>query len=180
MVQNSLQRGRGTDLRLWTQMERSTKKRKNKKVMAIQFPKAQQKEVMYNGKQGLVLLVEDNEMVRDVINLFLEQLGYQVVSATDGLEAQEVFRTRHNDICLVFSDVIMPRMDGFQTMAALREIRPDIPIILASGHHEVKDRVAKNGEQPQAVLLKPFTKKELQETLDRVLKDSKVQNKRMA
>lgn len=116
-----------------------------------------------------VLLVDDNEMVRELIKLQLEQLGYHVLCAKNGIEALECFRKRHDEICLVLSDVIMPEMDGWATLAAIKGIRQDTPVVLASGSYEIKAELGKHSQKPQALLQKPFKKKVLKETLDRVL-----------
>ena len=120
-------------------------------------------------KSWQVLLVEDNQMVRELIKLQLEQLGYQVICAKDGKEALEWFRKRHDQICLVLSDVIMPEMDGWATLAAIRGIRGDTPVILASGIYDSKVKAPKSRHQPQAFIQKPFTKMALKETLEKVL-----------
>ena len=120
-------------------------------------------------KSWHVLLVEDNQMVRELIKLQLEQLGYQVICAKDGKEALECFRRRHDQICLVLSDVIMPEMDGWATLAAIRGIRGDTPVILASGIYDPKVKAPKSRHQPQAFIQKPFTKMALKETLEMVL-----------
>ncbi len=123
-------------------------------------------------KKGFVLLAEDNEMVRDMIAIMLEQLGYQVMKANDGMEALELFHACHNEICLVLSDIIMPRMDGWKTLAAIKGIRQDIPVLLISGCYErAQVQPQKDCQKPQAFLQKPFSKKGLKEALDRILTD---------
>ena len=120
-------------------------------------------------KTWTVLLVEDNDMVRELIKLQLEQLGYHPLCAKNGKEALECFREQHDEICLVLSDVIMPEMDGWATLAAIRSIRFDTPVILASGIYEAQIQIQKRRHQPQAFMQKPFTKMVLKETLERVL-----------
>jgi len=138
-----------------------------KSNIAVHFPTSYESQLSGDDEKGLVLLAEDNEMVRDMIALMLEQLGYEVVKANDGMEALELFRERHNEICLVLSDIIMPRMDGWKTLAAIKGIRQDIPVLLISGCYEKGQvQTQKNWEKPQAVLQKPFTKKVLEEALD--------------
>lgn len=120
-------------------------------------------------KTWSVLLVEDNDMVRALIKLQLEQLGYHALCAKNGKEALQCFRKRHDEICLVLSDVTMPEMDGWATLAAIRSIRFDTPVVLASGIYEAKIQIQKRRHQPQAFMQKPFTKMDLKETLEMVL-----------
>ncbi len=69
---------------------------------------------------GTILLVEDNEISREVIRDILEDAGYRVVTAVDGIDAIEVYRARHHEIDLVILDVIMPRMNGREALDAIR------------------------------------------------------------
>jgi CheY-like chemotaxis protein len=123
----------------------------------------------FPGDAGPVLLVEDNDMVRELTQVMLEHLGYEVVSVRDGYEALERFRAEKGYFGLVLSDVVMPGMDGWQTMAAIKALRPDIPVILTSGYSEPRAFVRNRSLQPEAFLNKPFKMQVLQETLDRVL-----------
>lgn len=108
------------------------------------------------GIAGLVLLVDDDPMIRIVANGQLKKLGYEVLEACDGIEAMEIFRTRNDDIALVLLDLSMPGKDGWETMAALRALRPDIPVIIASGYDEAQAMQGFPEEQPQAYLHKPY------------------------
>ena len=124
---------------------------------------------------GAVLLVEDHDMVRDITKAILEQIGFEVLIARDGVEAVEIFRENQDDIGLVLSDMSMPRMNGWETLAALRAIRTDIPVILSSGYDEAYVMTDNHSEQPQAFLHKPYQKKTLEKTIELVLKENRVQ-----
>ena len=65
-----------------------------------------------------MLLVEDEEMVREMTAAMLTHLGFTVLEAKDGVEAVEVFRQHRNEIRCVLSDLTMPRMDGWETLTA--------------------------------------------------------------
>jgi len=79
-----------------------------------------------------------------------------VLKAKDGLEAVEVFRQHQDAIRFVLCDVIMPHMDGWETLAALRQLAPGIPVILSSGY-DLKQVVAgDHPELPQVFLEKPY------------------------
>ena len=103
------------------------------------------------------------------------RIGFEVLIARDGVEAVEIFRENQDDIDLVLSDLSMPRMNGWETLAALRAIRTDIPVILSSGYDEAHVMADNHSEQPQAFLHKPYQKKTLEETIELVLKGNRVQ-----
>ena len=85
------------------------------------------------GNEG-ILLVDDEEMIRVVAAKMLQNLGYQVASAVDGLEAIEYFKEHHSEISLVILDLIMPRMGGRDCFKKLREINPEIKVLLSTGY----------------------------------------------
>ncbi len=85
---------------------------------------------------GTVLVVDDEEMVRDVARRLLEREGIQVVTASDGVDAVRVFRQHADDIALVLMDLTMPEMDGEQAFHAIRAIRSDAIVVLSSGFSE--------------------------------------------
>ena len=98
---------------------------------------------------GTVLLVEDEEIMRNMAPTMLARLGFKVFTAKDGVEAGEVFQKHLNEIRVVVSDLSMPRMDGWETLSALRQIRPDIPVVLVSGHDESQVMTDDRTELPQ-------------------------------
>ncbi len=81
------------------------------------------------------------------------------------MEALEIFRMRKDEISLVILDLTMPGMNGWETLDALRALRPDIHAILASGYDEAKVVEGKHAEFPQAFLHKPYRVAELEAAL---------------
>ena len=118
---------------------------------------------------GTVLLVEDEEMLREMADNMLTRLGYKVLAAKDGIEALEIFKNHLDEIHVVVSDLSMPRMGGWETLTALRQIRPDIPVILASGHDESRVLAGDHPDLPQVFLHKPYQKPGLQDALARAM-----------
>jgi nitrogen-specific signal transduction histidine kinase/ActR/RegA family two-component response regulator len=121
---------------------------------------------------GTVLLVEDEEPVLNMARMMLTRLGYTVLAAKDGVEAVEIFKQHKYDIHYVLSDLTMPRMDGWETIAALRKLSPDIPVILSSGYDKAQVMAVMandHSELPQAFLAKPYKLKELSEAIRQVL-----------
>ena len=85
---------------------------------------------------GVVLVVEDEPAVRRTVTTALERFGFMVLEAGDGVEALEVFRRHRDEIGCVLCDLTMPRLNGWETLTALRRLVKDIPFILASGYNE--------------------------------------------
>lgn len=81
-----------------------------------------------------VLLVDDEDAVRDVTRGMLEYLGHEVLTAIDGKAALDVLATRAADVSVVLMDVIMPRMDGAEAVEEICKRWPDLEIVLASGY----------------------------------------------
>jgi CheY-like chemotaxis protein len=84
---------------------------------------------------GTVLLVDDEETVRGLGREMLQELGFEAITADDGREALELFKN-NPAINLVILDLTMPHMDGEQCFRELRQIRPDIKVIMSSGYNE--------------------------------------------
>jgi len=122
-------------------------------------------------ERGTVLLIEDEEIIRDMANTMIMRLGYTVLSAKDGIEAMEMFVRHQHEICCVVSDVTMPRMNGWEILTALRKLSPGIPVIFCSGHDEAQVLVDDHPERPQAFLQKPYQMVELQAVLTKAMKD---------
>jgi CheY-like chemotaxis protein len=118
---------------------------------------------------GTVLIVEDEAHVRQMIRIMLKRLKFEVLEAQDGIEAVEVFRQHSAQIRCVICDLTMPRMNGWETIAALRRLSPDIPVILSSGYDEERVMAGDHPETPQAFLGKPYQFKDLCATIQQVL-----------
>jgi len=85
---------------------------------------------------GTILLVEDQAEVREVTKRMLELIGFDVITASDGLEAVQVFR-KHLDVRLIFLDLTMPHMNGEETLKEIRRIKSDALVLLSSGYGEL-------------------------------------------
>jgi len=118
---------------------------------------------------GTVLLVEDMDMIRNITAAMLKLLGFSVLEAKDGVEAVEAFRQRQDEIRCVLCDLTMPRMNGWETLTALRKLAPDIPVILTSGYNEAQVMADDHPELPQVFLGKPFKIKGLSDAISQAL-----------
>ena len=122
---------------------------------------------------GSVLLVEDEEMLRKMAASMLERFGFSVLKAKDGIEALEIFAKHQSEIKFVLSDLTMPRMNGWETLTKVRELQPDIPVILASGYDLAHVIEGDHPELPQAFLAKPYNFKALRAAISQALESRK-------
>jgi len=116
-----------------------------------------------------VLLVDDEKMVLEVGKAILQRLGHEVVTAESGEEALNQFTTYRDVIGCVVLDLTMPGMDGKETFGRLRELAPELPIIIASGLSA--DQVAGqfNTGPVTAVIQKPYQVADLSATIQGIL-----------
>jgi|JI6StandDraft_1071083.scaffolds.fasta_scaffold01995_1 PAS domain S-box-containing protein len=121
------------------------------------------------GKGELILVVDDEEAVRQITRHILETFGYRVMLAADGAEATALYATHQQDIAVVLTDMMMPAMDGAATIKALLHLNPHVRIIAASG-------LSANGMVAKATaagirhfLPKPYTSTTLLKALQDIL-----------
>ncbi|MFH1673889.1 MAG: PAS domain S-box protein [Pseudomonadota bacterium] len=119
--------------------------------------------------QETILVVDDEEIIRTMLQEVLEGIGYTVLLADNGEDALKLYRGRCNDIDLVIIDMIMPKMGGKETYLSLKKINPDIKAILASGFSQ--DTVVREilGAGVNGFIHKPFTTTELSKKIREVL-----------
>ena len=116
---------------------------------------------------GTVLLVDDEETVRGIGREMLQEFGFEVITANDGREAVDVFKS-NPAINLVILDLTMPHMDGEQCFRELRKLKSDVKIIMSSGfsEHEVTQKFV--GKGISGFIQKPYKLSDLKETLQNV------------
>jgi CheY-like chemotaxis protein len=119
--------------------------------------------------ESIVLLVDDEAVLRETVSELLHILGYKVIEAVDGMEALETFKKRKEDITLVLMDLTMPRMDGREAFQAMRQIDPQVPVILSSGYTEQDATRDLVGSGLGAFLQKPYRLRDLEAALNSVL-----------
>lgn len=127
-----------------------------------------------------ILMVEDEAAVRKLGVRMIESLGYKTLVAHDGEHALEVYETHGEEIDLVVTDVVMPRMTGPELIKELRVIRPDIKALYLSGF--TKDKLLTHGadEDDAPLLQKPYNHHQLATMIRQVLDKANVQKHQIA
>ena len=105
---------------------------------------------------GVILVVDDEEIIRTWAQSILEGIGFSVLTAADGDEAVRLYRQRYAEIACVLLDLTMPKLNGEETLRELRHIRPDVRAILSSGYSEEELVEQFAGTSVAAFLHKPF------------------------
>ncbi len=118
---------------------------------------------------GTVLLADDEQMIRLTVKPLLERMGYTVLLAEDGEEAVAVYKREQEDIILVITDMIMPKMNGREVFYSVQGINPLCPVIISSGFTRDENLDSLLDEGLAGFIQKPFLNDELATLLDRVL-----------
>lgn len=117
--------------------------------------------LMPEGNGETILVVDDEELVRDGVTRSLERFNYVVLAANSGIAAIELFRQRQHEINLVITDIVMPDMNGAALLHVLRILEPGLKAIAISGYAPTSPEVDLLQEDQQHFLAKPFTTSEL-------------------
>ncbi len=121
------------------------------------------------GGSEIILVVEDEEVLLNSIAATLEERGYRVLVAKDGQEAVRVFAKHCHEIDLVITDIGLPKLSGWEAFQKMREIKPEIRGIVASGYLDPELRTLVPETRAQDVLLKPYKSAEILRMVRRVL-----------
>lgn len=116
-----------------------------------------------------VMLIEDNHMVRRLAKRQLQNNGYNVIEAVDGLVAQDIFLLHKEEIDVILTDVVMPGQSGVELIEKLKEVVPDVKVLFISGHNEeiIDQHGIRKTQYP--LLSKPFSAQQLCDKLRDVL-----------
>lgn len=143
----------------------------------LYLPKVKEQELTYEVKaeskpvrgSGTILVIEDEDFLREFLETSLEVLGYSVLLAEDGEKGVEIFEQNKLRITLVICDMIMPNMNGKETFAKLKEIDPNVKVLFSSGYS--KEKYIEEVEQGGAVgfLNKPYGVEDLSKAIKEIL-----------
>ncbi len=114
-----------------------------------------------------ILIVDDEEKIREVIKEYAEFEGYEAKEACDGMEAVKL--AKDEDFDLIIMDIMMPRLDGFSAVKELRKVK-DVPVIMLSARTEEYDKLFGFELGADDYVVKPFSPKELMARVNAVLK----------
>lgn len=115
-----------------------------------------------------ILIIDDEEMIRDIAHDMLSHLGYNIILAANGEEAIKIFKEQKHSIDLVLVDLIMPKMNGFVCLQKLKEIDKKTPVIVASGITELSKKKSVLEMGAYDYLEKPYSIKTLQEICTKI------------
>ena len=134
----------------------------------IQGPEREDSNELYMGKETL-LLVDDEDMILGVGSEMLKELGYVVLIARSGKGAVETYRINQGKINMVILDMIMPGMGGGETYDRIKEINPNIKVLLTSGYGIYGEATEILGRGCTGFIQKPFDLKMLSQKLREIL-----------
>lgn len=117
----------------------------------------------------LVLIIEDEDAIRAVMGRMIERMGFRTLMASGGAAGIQLLTAHRDEILCVLLDLTMPGMSGEAVLAHLRQVRPDVRVVLMSGH-SMEDMAQRYAHlQPTAFLQKPFNLTTLRGTLDAIV-----------
>ncbi|MEI6521549.1 MAG: response regulator [bacterium] len=121
----------------------------------------------------LILVVDDEHVVRETVRLMLEDLGYNVITANDGEDGVRVYRENAQKISLVLMDMVMPNLNGVEAFYKIVTINPEAKVILASGFSTFDEKIMEHMYVSGLKLFmkKPYLQYELGRALSGVLKN---------
>ncbi|MDX8383352.1 MAG: response regulator, partial [Ghiorsea sp.] len=120
---------------------------------------------------GTILIVDDEDDIREMLRLNLESMGCHVLEASDGEEGLKMYHAHQDDISVVLLDMAMPNMDGAEMMEALDQLDKRAHIVVISGYSEKVVQGRFSNFEPDAFLYKPFEIYELQTCLKQILNE---------
>ncbi len=116
-----------------------------------------------------IMLVDDEDIIIDVSTLMLSEMGYNVITAGNGMEAVEIYKEKKDEIALVIIDIVMPDMDGGDLYRELKKMWPDIKALLSSGYGRDEKTEAILSEGCNGFIQKPFNMRNLSQKIRDIL-----------
>ena len=133
-----------------------------------------------NNHKAVILVADDTVEVRETIASVLESFGHSVIQASDGIDALEKFHAHQYEISLVISDIVMPRMDGVESVLEMRKAYPELPVIFMTGYDAPKGKASKIVEDEISKLMnKPFKSKDLSDLVDELINIEKLSSRQV-
>lgn len=131
---------------------------------------AQDQGAVVEGNGQLILLVDDENSMRETTSEVLESLGYKVLTAADGQEALTLFTAQQQDIKLILTDIVMPQVGGVDLAKSVRLLNKSVPIIFTTGYDMQQAIESMEDIEHCQVIHKPFSFEELSQLMVKLLK----------
>jgi two-component system cell cycle sensor histidine kinase/response regulator CckA len=128
-----------------------------------------QERLLLSGNGELILIVDDEPLIRQVTKTLLENNNYKTLQANDGIEAIALYADRKDEISVVLMDIMMPSMDGLTAIRTMQKLNPKVKAIATSGLTSNNQLAEVSGIGVKAFLSKPYTAQELLDTLQNIL-----------
>jgi len=135
-----------------------------KKYTALEQSLSQNENFQEIGGTETILVVDDNEIMRNTLVLMLKTLGYHILEADSPQKAIDIFTSHQGTIHLVLSDIVMPEINGPEMVKKLLELQPRLKVVFMSGYagdEVINDEVFKILHSKEAFIEKPFIKKDI-------------------
>ena len=116
-----------------------------------------------------VLLIENDQFVCEALHDILEEYGIRVLVARDGIEGETLYRTHQHDINMVILDWRLPRQDGRVTLRKIRQLNPNVQVMISSGHTADEVLAQLDDQRPVSFLSKPFSVDKFMDQVNRLL-----------
>src|SRR5512137_2717862 len=118
-------------------------------------------------KTNRVLIVDDEENIRQILTEYLNDFGYEVMCAVNGQEALQIYRKGYFDIIL--SDLVMRPMDGLELLREIKKVEPDAIFIMITGHPSIESALEAIKKGARDYITKPFNIDEIRLKIERAL-----------
>ncbi|RLD98409.1 MAG: hypothetical protein DRI92_03980 [Aquificota bacterium] len=119
--------------------------------------------------RGKILLIDDNELLQDLGKDIIEHLGYTPIIASEGEEGVEIYRKEKEEIQAVLLDVVMPGLGGLEVFRRLKNINPEVKVLVISGYSEEKRAGELMKEGALGFIQKPFKIHQLSQKLQEIM-----------
>lgn len=117
-----------------------------------------------------ILIIDDEDMIRDLLNRALTRLNYSILTAENGATGVDLFGNRFQEIDMVIVDMLMPDMNGGEVIRRLKAIDPNVITVLSSGQGECEVQAVVSDVEATGYILKPFRISQLSDSIDEIFK----------
>jgi two-component system, cell cycle sensor histidine kinase and response regulator CckA len=162
-------KGHGGFVQVYSEIGSGTQFKVFLPAIADADPVQEEEQALLPGQQELILIVDDEPLIRQVAQTVLETHNYRTLLASDGIEAIAVYAQHKTEISAVLMDMMMPSMDGMTAIRTLQKLNPKINVIATSGLTSNAQLTVERGIEVKAFLPKPYTANDLLDVLQRVL-----------